>query len=257
MNGQSLNHWGKSKKKRNQKINFSFRKGRFKMTDNQLTDSGNTDRFQNSYILQAWLVLTLALVFGISLSAVQIKLGPRIAANKINETLAKIPEVVLGKDKAGKLAETGKTLSVKPHTIEVEKNGKKKYYTAYEAKYPDGISAGWVTKAGGQGYADKIELLLGLDPEAVKITGLFVLDQKETPGLGNKIIEEKWRSQFYGKSTGIALKVVKGGAGKANEIDAITGATISSKSVCSIINKTVYDLKGQLALKAAQHKKGK
>jgi electron transport complex protein RnfG len=227
------------------------------MTDNQLTDSGNTDRFQSSYILQAWLVLTLALVFGISLSAVQIKLGPRIAANKINETLAKIPEVVLGNEKAQKLAETGKTLSVKTHTIEIEKKGKKKYYTAYEAKYPDGRLAGWVTKAGGQGYADKIELLLGLDAEAVKITGLFILDQKETPGLGNKIIEEKWRSQFYSKGTDIALKVVKGGAGNTNEIDSITGATISSKSVCSIINKTTSDLKGQLAIKAAHSKKGK
>ncbi len=227
------------------------------MTDNQLTDSGNTDRFQNSYILQAWLVLTLALVFGISLSAVQIKLGPRIAANKINETLAKIPEVVLGKEQAQKLTETGKTLSVKPHTIEVDKKGKKKYYTAYEAKYHDGRLAGWVTKAGGQGYADKIELLLGLDAQAAEITGLFVLDQKETPGLGNKIIEEKWRSQFYGKDTGIALKVVKSRAGSANEIDAITGATISSNSVCSIINKTISDIKGQLAIKAAQAKKVK
>jgi electron transport complex protein RnfG len=94
------------------------------MTDNQLTDSGNTDRFQNSYILQAWLVLTLAIVFGISLSAVQIKLGPRIAANKVNETLEKIPEVVLGKEQALKFSEAGKTLSVKPHSIEVEKKGK-------------------------------------------------------------------------------------------------------------------------------------
>jgi electron transport complex protein RnfG len=256
MSGQSLNRWDKNKK-RIRVIQLSFRKGCFKMTDNQLTDSGNTDRFQNSYILQAWLVLTLAIVFGISLSAVQIKLGPRIAANKVNETLEKIPEVVLGKEQALKFSEAGKTLSVKPHSIEVEKKGKKKYYTAYEAKHPDGRLLGWVTKASGQGYADKIELLLGLDSKADKITGLFILDQKETPGLGNKIIEEKWRSQFYSKGTDIALKVVKGGAKNPNEIDSITGATISSKSVCSIINKTVSDLKGRLATKAAKSKKGK
>ena len=51
-------------------------------------------------------------------------------------------------------------------------------------------------KTKGQGYADTIERLLGLSTDFRSITGLFVLDQKETPGLGNKIITDAWRSQF-------------------------------------------------------------
>jgi electron transport complex protein RnfG len=110
---------------------------------------------------------------------------------------------------------------------------------------------GWVAKASGQGYADKIELLLGLDPEAKSITGLFILEQKETPGLGNKIITDAWRSQFLDKKTDNPLVVVKGGAKVPNEIDAVTGATISSRSVTTIVNTAISDLRDPLAAKAS------
>ena len=94
--------------------------------------------------------------------------------------------------------------------------------------------------------ADKIELLVGFDPGMDTITGLFVLDQKETPGLGNKIITPKWRGQFIGRQLATPLAAVKGGAQKAHEIDAITGATISSKSVVNIINTAAVDLRAPL-----------
>ena len=103
-----------------------------------------------------------------------------------------------------------------------------------------------MAKASGQGYADKIELLLGLDADARTITGLFILDQKETPGLGNRIIEKPWRDQFLDKSSATRLVVVKGNPGKDNEIDAISGATISSRTVTGIVNTTIADIKAQL-----------
>jgi electron transport complex protein RnfG len=155
------------------------------------------------------------------------------------------------------MAESKNTLMIQPHSITIERNNRIKTYNVFEARYPDGRLAGWVTKATGQGYADKIELLLGLDPEAKKLTGLYILGQKETPGLGNKIIEKKWRDQFIGEPTDRLLKVVKGGARAAYEIDAITGATISSRSVTDIINKSVSDIKGQLASLAEVKKKDK
>jgi electron transport complex protein RnfG len=104
-----------------------------------------------------------------------------------------------------------------------------------------------VVKTAGQGYSDKVELLLGLDPTFTKITGLFILEQKETPGLGNKMIFPEWRGQFIGKPTAPPLKVVKTGAQAKNEIDAITGATISSRSVVSIVNGAVQALREPLA----------
>ncbi len=183
---------------------------------------------KNNYLIQAWLVLTLALGFGAALSCVQTVLGPRIKQNKKNETLKRIPELVPG-------AKTGKALE-KPVAG----------YTVYKAVDEAGGHVGWVVKAAGAGFADKIEVLIGLDATAETITGLYVLDQKETPELGNKIVEETWRSQFAGKSAAVPLAVTKA-APAGNEIRTVTAATISSESVCNIVNAAVAEVKDELA----------
>ncbi|MDD4273104.1 MAG: FMN-binding protein [Desulfobacter postgatei] len=201
---------------------------------------------KNSNLAQAWLVLLLATLFGTALAGIQVKLGPVIEANKVKETMVKIPELVLGQDLAAELAADNQSLTIKSRVIEVKKNETTKYYTVYDAWLPDGKMAGHVVKADGQGYADKIELLLGLDAEGKSITGLFVLDQKETPGLGAKILEDSWRGQFKEKSTAKTLSVVKGGGVKKDEIDAISGATISSRSVTGIVNTTIANIASQL-----------
>ncbi len=203
---------------------------------------------KNNYIIQAWLVLILAVCYGGALASIQLTLAPIISENKINETREKVPELVFGEKKAQDMASKGETLDIEPTMVSVEKGDKKISYSVFKAM-DNGEIAGWVAKSSGQGYADKIELLIGLDPKAKKITGLFILDQKETPGLGNKIIDWDWRKQFLKKNTDKSLTVVKTGAKLPNHIDGITGATISSRSVCSIINTAVKDLKGPLALK--------
>ena len=204
-------------------------------------------RLKDNKIIQAWLVLILAICFGSSLAGIQLTLGPKIEQNKINETREKVPELVLGAARARKLAEEEKALEIQPRSVAVTKNGRQTAYSVLEARDPGKGRLGWVVKAGGQGYADKIELLLGLDPAAEQVSGIFVLEQKETPGLGNKIITEEWRSQFLGKETDRPLEVVKDTADGTNEISAITGATISSRAVATIVNTAVADLKGKLA----------
>jgi len=206
----------------------------------------NIQKSQKSNLAQAWLVLVLAFVFGISLAGIQILLGPKIQENKVKETMQKIPVVVLGEKKSQKLKELGTNLQITSHKVGIKKNGNTKYYNYYKAKYEDSNLAGWVVKSSAQGYADKVELLVGFDPDIKKITGLFILDQKETPGLGNKIVDESWRSQFIGKAVNKKLKVVKTGKKDPYDIDAISGATISSVCVTNIINKTVADLENEL-----------
>jgi len=213
------------------------------------------ERIKNNYLVQAWLVLILALWFGASLAGVQLTLGPTIETNKTNETLEKVPELVVGRAEAEKMAKKNQSLIITPQSMSIDKQGKKYHYSVYATRFPDGKQAGWVVKTTGQGYADKIELLIGFDSVAETITGLFVLDQKETPGLGNKIIKSEWRDQFIKKNTDRNLIAKKNGARASNEIDAITGATVSSKSVCTIINKTVSDLRNQLAKKALKDQK--
>jgi len=203
---------------------------------------------KDNNLFQAWLVLVLATVFGIALAGIQASLGPIIEENKIKETMEKIPALVLGAEQAVKIVEEGNPLVISPRIIEVEKKGVKKFYTVYDVTYHDGSMAGYVTKASGQGYADKIELLLGLDAKANTITGLFILDQKETPGLGNKIIEKQWRDQFLDKPVSRGLVAVKGKKENIHEIDAVSGATISSRSVTGIVNNIIGDVRSQLVL---------
>lgn len=197
---------------------------------------------KNSNIVQAWLVLLLCLCFGSALAAVHVVLSPAIEANKVNETREKVPALVLGEEKALALTQSGDSLDIVSRPVQVEKSGRSLSYAVFEAILK-GDRVGWVIKSSGQGYADKIELLVGLDANAKTVSGLFVLDQKETPGLGNKVIEPQWRGQFIGKPAASTLAVTKSGASAPDEIDAVTGATISSKAVVQIVNTALADVR--------------
>lgn len=214
-----------------------------------------TGGLRSSSLVQAWLVLVLAVGFGVSLAGVQIALGPVIEQNKINETLEKVPELVLGSELAAKMAGQDQSLTIVPRQVEVQKAARSKFYSVYEARYQD-QRKGWVVKTKGQGYADTIELLLGLSPDLTTITGLFVLDQKETPGLGNKIITDQWRGQFIDAPADGNLVVVKTGKTQPGQIDAVTGATISSNSVTALVNTAISDVRTKLTDGAGADGKG-
>lgn len=201
---------------------------------------------KNSNLAQAWLVLVLATVFGTALAGIQVKLSPVIEANKIRETMEKIPDLVLDPDQFPD--RKTQDLVIQSRVIEIDKNGIRKFYPVYDVRLKDGSLAGHVAKASGQGYADRIELLLGLDAGGHAITGLFILDQKETPGLGNRILEKPWQDQFVDKPSSTPLVVVKAGKEKGHEIDGISGATISSRTVTNIINTTIADIRPRLVL---------
>lgn len=211
-----------------------------------------TSGFRNSNLAQAWLVLVLALCFGASLAAVQIHLSGRIAENKRYETLSRIPGLIWGTETAGHSNSKKSAISIETGMITVGKSTGAATYPVFRVSRAnaDGQQevAGWALKGSGQGYADKIELLVGLDPHKETITGLFVLEQKETPGLGNKIMEESWRAQFINKATSHPLEVTKNKNNDANNsaVDAITGATISSRAVTRIVNNIIRGTKSKL-----------
>jgi electron transport complex protein RnfG len=204
--------------------------------------------FKNSNIVQAWLVLVLCLCFGSALAAVHVVLSPVIETNKINETREKVPGLVMGEEKAAALKAQGEALEIETTPVQVEKSGRSISYSVYEALLK-GKRVGWVIKSSGQGYADKVELLVGVNAEADAISGLFILDQKETPGLGAKVAETGWRGQFIGKPADKTLVVTKTDASKPEEVDAVTGATISSRSVVQIVNLALADVRPVLKKK--------
>jgi H+/Na+-translocating ferredoxin:NAD+ oxidoreductase subunit G len=100
-----------------------------------------------------------------------------------------------------------------------------------------GALVGVAIKGAEPGFQDVINLIFGYDPAERRLLGMKVLDNKETPGLGDKIVKD---SVFVGEFVGVTVPMVGARLGRAtgaeNEIDMITGATISSRAVIAIIN---------------------
>lgn len=188
---------------------------------------------RQGYIRQAWLVVLLAVLYGGGLAGVQRALSDKIAENKRAETYDVIPALVSGADAA--------------NTVELMVTGQDgREARVYQIMDAAGGHVGWVLSAGGQGFVDRIDLLIGLDVEVSTITGLYVLGQKETPGLGDYITGESFRNRFQGKPTDTPLVVVQSDPTADNEVRALTGATISSVSVSSIVNAAIANLKEPL-----------
>ena len=110
----------------------------------------------------------------------------------------------------------------------------------FEGFGADGRRVGFAIRGGEPGFADVITVMFGYDPEAKRVLGMKVLDNKETPGLGDKIVKD---TAFVAEFSGVSapLQGVKSGAGKGaeNEVDMITGATISSRVVIAIVNHRI------------------
>ena len=216
------------------------------------------------YLKQAWLVLTLALVFGAALAGVHVGLSDRIATNKLNETFQQIPYLVgLLEGDVERIGIAEAAPADGDAVYEMQRadgtflgsfrerrtdDGKVAYEVFDEAFTTNSHAVGWVIKGAGQGFADKIEVLIGLgedsDTGELKLKGLFVLDQKETPGLGDNIRSGDFRRRFVGKTAAGSLEVVKAGKGGQatdNEVEGWSGATISSRAVGDIVNAAVTD----------------
>lgn len=84
-----------------------------------------------------------------------------------------------------------------------------------------------------KGFSGTITMMAGFKPDGT-IFNITVLEQKETPGLGTKMTEPRFKDQFVEKNPAqFALKVKKDGG----PIDAITAATISSRAFCDAIQR--------------------
>ncbi|KAA3611204.1 MAG: FMN-binding protein [Calditrichaeota bacterium] len=108
---------------------------------------------------------------------------------------------------------------------------------------------GIAIEASGQGFQDVLRILYGYSPEKQTVIGYYVLETKETPGLGDKIEKNQ---TFLDNFTALDVSLnesldaiknfvvpVKSGT-KENpwEVDCITGATISSKAIGNIISES-------------------
>ena len=123
----------------------------------------------------------------------------------------------------------------------VEGENVKRLFAGYDGS---GKFLGVVIEASERGYADVISAMYAYSPDKKIITGFQVVDMRETPGLGSRIgSDEKFAENFQALDATHPIKTVKHGT-KQNpwEIDAISGATISSRAVGRMLQKSVADM---------------
>ena len=90
----------------------------------------------------------------------------------------------------------------------------------------------------GTGFWGPIIVMVGVDPETLSIKGIEILQQEETPGLGARIEEDSFRKQFKGKNMNSPIgMMIKGAKPGPNDVEAVAGATLSSKFMEDIINE--------------------
>ena len=88
---------------------------------------------------------------------------------------------------------------------------------------------GWVVMVSPSGFGGEIDMAVGVDTDGT-VTGISIIDMSETSGLGANAGRESFRSQFAGQSGLVALSKEGG------EIDALTGATVTSSAVVRGVN---------------------
>ncbi len=91
----------------------------------------------------------------------------------------------------------------------------------------------------GQGFAGDLGVMVGFEIESGDLVGIGITTMAETPGVGTKVRDESFLKQFPGMSKEAVFKVRKDGG----EIDAVTGATISSRAVAQAMElaRAFYD----------------
>jgi len=104
-----------------------------------------------------------------------------------------------------------------------------------ECSKKDGKVNGYIYTVTPSGYGGPLELMVGIGIDG-KITGIKVLQHSETPGLGARSTEPAFPKEFVGKDTKAELKITKSSSPKADEIKALTAATITSRACVKGVN---------------------
>ena len=190
------------------------------------------------------LIFTLAiagLISGVAIIGIYETTLPTITANKARELREAVFKVLPGVTKMQALVHRDGELVVVPEPDKDEP-------VVYGGYDDQGAFIGYAMPGAGPGFQDTIALLYGYKPAEQLVVGMEILESRETPGLGDKIYKDMdFVDEFYSLTIEPEIVAVKKGTKTANnQIDAITGATISSKAVVRIINETHAAWAGQL-----------
>ena len=137
------------------------------------------------------------------------------------------------------------------------------FHAAYNAS---GGLMGIAAEGSAKGYADTVRILFGYSPPCSCVVGIGVISMRETPGIGDRILTDAaflsnfkaLDTQLNAELSGLAneVKTVKHGTkAQAWQVDAISGATITSRAVGRAINEAAQALLPRLVPKLEQIQK--
>lgn len=110
------------------------------------------------------------------------------------------------------------------------------YYTAIKG----GETAAYIFTESAKGYGGDVSVMTAVKPDGT-IAGVAILDVSgETPGLGQNAAKESFYSPYAGLKKGVSL-LKNGAKAENNEVDAVTGATITSTAVTRAVNAALDD----------------
>ena len=191
----------------------------------------------------AWrLLATLGLAGGMAGLFIVLVYGwaqPRIEAHQAAVLRLAVQEVLQQPDRYDALfVHDGRIAATLP--AGTDSAGVERIYLGYDQA---GERVGYAIVTSKAGFQDQIRVIFGFDARTGRLLGMKVLESKETPGLGDKIEKD---SGFVAEFRGVATPLigVKAGAGRgeASEVDMITGATISSRTLIDAINAALARL---------------
>lgn len=118
------------------------------------------------------------------------------------------------------------------------KNGDTEF--TYYSAVKNGETVGFIFKTAEKGYGGDVSVMTAVNTDGT-VKSVAILDvSNETPGLGQNAAKESFYSQYTNKKSGISL--VKNGADSdKNEVNAVTGATITSTAVNKAVNKALKE----------------
>lgn len=196
---------------------------------------------KSGFMKDALILFAITLVSGVCLGFVyDITKGPieqaTIAANN-----ATYREVLSTADSFDDVEGSADTIASTAEEIANLGYGSVAIESVLEGKDASGTTVGYVINSlSNNSYGGAVKLSIGFDMDGT-ITGVGIREISDTPGLGLKAKETDYRDQFIGKNADV-LTVTKSGAAADNEINAISGATITSNATTNAVNAALYYL---------------
>lgn len=167
------------------------------------------------------MVILITIIASISaglLTAINVSTKQRIARNseiKLKKSVLEVFDIPYPKEEI---------IDIFNKRVKIQEIGGERFYQYYDK----GKISGVAFEMKGTGFWGPISFLVALEPDLETIKGIEILHQEETPGLGGRITEDEFKNQFKGKPVTPEISV-----------DAITGATMTSKAFKKIINENV------------------